>query len=207
VKPVPAHSTLERGKSSAVVALQLLKRNRNVRYLSRKGRMPPSVMIAKFAGETLVPGASIAGALDAIAGAILAALEQAERDGIQIDVRNPECDDDCFTDRWPENRGAQRMYIDDLKLLRGQLAALMSDELMLDEKRDLLVAMFGEGPAQSAIDDYAAMIGRAVQSGQRTVTSTGKVVPIGEVAAPLITSSASAQARGHTFYGTRWKPR
>jgi Second Messenger Oligonucleotide or Dinucleotide Synthetase domain len=41
VKPVPAHSTLERGKSSAVVALQLLKRNRNVRYLSRKGRMPP----------------------------------------------------------------------------------------------------------------------------------------------------------------------
>lgn len=130
-----------------------------------------------------------------------------ERDGIQIDVRNPECDDDCFTDRWPENRGAQRMYIDDLKLLRGQLAALMSDELMLDEKRDLLVAMFGEGPAQSAIDDYAAMIGRAVQSGQRTVTSTGKVVPIGGVAAPLITSSASAQARGHTFYGTRWKPR
>src|ERR1700724_2076098 len=37
VKPVPAHSTLERGKSTTVVALQLLKRNRNVRYFPRKG--------------------------------------------------------------------------------------------------------------------------------------------------------------------------
>jgi hypothetical protein len=53
VKPVPAHTTLEAGKSATVVALQLLKRNRNTRYDARKGqRLPPSVMIAKFAGET-----------------------------------------------------------------------------------------------------------------------------------------------------------
>lgn len=207
VKPVPTHSTLEGGKSTAVVALQLLKRNRNIRYASRKGRMPPSVMMAKFAGETLVPGASIAGALAAIAEAILTALEAAERDNALIDVRNPKCDDERFTDRWPENRAAQRTYIDDLKLLRRQLAALMSDQLTLDQKRDLLVAMFGEGPAQSAIDDYAAMIGRAVESGQRTVAPTGKVLPIAGVAAPSIISSASAQPRGHTFYGTRWRPR
>ena len=52
-KPVPAHSTLEGGKSTAVVALQLLKRNRNIRYMTRKGRMPPSVMMAKFTANIL----------------------------------------------------------------------------------------------------------------------------------------------------------
>lgn len=207
VKPVPGHTTLEGGKSTAVVALQLLKRNRNIHYTSRKGRMPPSVMMAKFAGETLVPGSSIAGALDAIAEALLTALEMAERDNLLMDVRNPKCDDERFTDRWPENRAAQRIYIDDLKLLRRQLAALMSDQLTLDQKRDLLVAMFGEGPAQSAIDDYAAMIGRAVESGQRAIAPTGKVLAIAGIAAPSIISTASAQPRGHTFYGTRWRPR
>jgi hypothetical protein len=207
-KPVPAHSTLEGGKSTAVVALQLLKRNRNIRYAPRKGRrMPPSVMMAEFAAETPVPGASISGALDAIAGAILAALEAAERDNVLIDVRNPKCKDESFTDRWPENRAAQSTYISDLKLLRRQLAALMSVELTLDQKRDLLVAMFGEGPAQSVVDDYAAMIGRAVQSGQRTVAPSGKVIPVASIAAPSIISSASAQPRGHTFFGTRWRPR
>lgn len=207
VKPVPAHSTLESGKSTAVVALQLLKRNRNIRYASRKGRMPPSVMMAKFAGEALVQGSSIAGALDAIAGATLAALEAAERDDVLIDVRNPKCSEERFTDRWPENRTAQRTYIDDLKLLRRQVAALMSDQFTLPQKRDLLVAMFGEGPAQSAIDDYAVTIGRAVQSGERTVGPSGNVIPAAVVAAPSIISSASAQPRGHTFYGTRWRPR
>ena len=207
VKPVPAHSTLEYGKSTTVVALQLLKRNRNIRYASRNGRMPPSVMMAKFAGETLVPDASIAGALEAIAGAILVALEVAERATVLIDTRNPKCNEERLTDRWPENRVAQRIYIDDLKLLRRQLGALLSDQLTLDQKRDLLVAMFGEGPAQAAIDDYAAIIGRAVETGQRIVASTGKVLPIAGVAAPSIITPASAQPRGHTFYGTRWGQR
>jgi hypothetical protein len=206
VKPVPAHSSLEGGKSATVVALQLLKRNRNIRYAGRKGsRMPPSVMMAKFAGETAVPGRSIASALDAISEAILIALEAAEREDRLIDVRNPKCQSERFTDRWPENRAAQRVHIEDLKLLRRQLASLMSDKFTLNQKRDLLVAMFGEGPAQSAINDYAAMIGRAVESGQRIVGPTGKILPTAGIAAPSIISSTRAQPRSHTFYGTRWR--
>ena len=78
VKPVPSHSTTEGGKSATVVAHQLLKRNRNLRYEKRKGqRMPPSVMMAAFAGATDVPSGSIAGALDAISAAMLDALETA----------------------------------------------------------------------------------------------------------------------------------
>jgi hypothetical protein len=41
VKPVPAHSAIEGAKSSSVVALQLLKGNRNLKYASRKGQRFP----------------------------------------------------------------------------------------------------------------------------------------------------------------------
>lgn len=209
VVPVPDHSTVEGGKSAAVVALQLLKRNRNIRYASRSGqRMPPSVMMAKFSGDAAVPGSSISGALDAIIAVALASLERAEQENRLIDIRNPRCNEDCFTDRWPENRAAQRTYISDLKLFRDQLAGLMSNKLSLPEKQKLLVAMFGEGPAQSVVEEYAASIGGAVRSGQRAVSSSGRVVPIAGVAAPsIITQPTLVQAKPHTFFGSRWRSR
>lgn len=205
VVDVPAHSTKEGGKSAAVVALQLLKRNRNLRHEKRNGRrMPPSVMMSKIAGETSVPSASISGALDAISGAILNALEAADRAGLLIDVRNPKCHDESFTDRWPEDQQAQRLYIEDLRQFRKQLAGLMSDALMLDQKRDLLVAMFGEGPAQSTVDEYASTIGKAIKTGNRIVSPLGRVIPSIAAAAPFIVNSGPAQPRPHTFYGSRW---
>jgi hypothetical protein len=205
IKPVPGHSSTQAGKSASVVGLQLLKRNRNIRYGSRKGqRLPPSVMIACFAGHTSMPASSISGSLDAISGAMLKALEHADRNGFLIDVRNPKCNDDRFTDRWPENAQAQRVYIEDLKLFRRQLSAIISEQLTLDQKRDLLVAMFGEGPAQSAVNEYAATIGRAVATGNRRIAPSGKVIPIASVVTPAILTPTAAQPRGHTFYGSRW---
>ncbi len=205
VKPVPGHSSTQAGKSASVVALQLLKRNRNVLYVPRKNmRMPPSVMMARFAADASAPGSSISGALDVISGAMLAALEEADRRGVLIDVRNPMCANDRFTDRWPENAQAQRQYIADLKHFRRQLAMTMSDQYTLAQKRDLLVAMFGEGPAQSAVNDYAAALGRAVETGKRTIAPSGKVIPISSIATPAVVAPAAAQPRGHTFYGGRW---
>lgn len=207
VVPVPDHSTVEGGKSAAVVALQLLKRNRNIRYAPRSGRMPPSVMMAKFSGDSAVPGSSISGALFAITEVALANLEAADREGRIVDIRNPKCSDDRFTDRWPENLAAQRTYIADLKLFREQLQALMSDRYTLAQKQDLLTKMFGEGPAQSVVEDYAASLGRAIQSGQRVSSPTGRVMPIAGVAAPAVIRPSPAQARPHTFYGSRWRRR
>lgn len=204
VKPVPDHATKEGGKSAKIVALQLLKRNRNLRYEKRKGRLPPSVMLAKMAAETVTPGASIAWALDAISAKILGALEDAERAGVLIDVRNPRCEDERFTDRWPENRQAQRLYVDDLRLFRTQLADLMSDKFSLPQKRDLLEAMFGAGPAQAVINEYVATLGRAVETGKRHVAPSGRVIPATAATSGAATSAAFAQPRPHTFFGTRW---
>jgi hypothetical protein len=202
VKPVPAHSSTEGGKSATVVAMQLLKRNRNLKYSPRTGRMPPSVMIAAFSGETALPGNSISGALDAISERILTALSAAQAQGRLIDVRNPRCPADRFTDRWPENLTAQATYIEDLKLFRQQLAAVMSDGLSLEDKRKLLALMFGEGPARAVVEDFSARLGESVRRGTRRIASTGRVLPAA-VAAPTI-AGAAAQARDHTFYGSGW---
>ena len=48
--PVPEQEPLV-VKSTAVIALQLAKRWRNVQYEQREGRKPPSVMMSKFAGR------------------------------------------------------------------------------------------------------------------------------------------------------------
>ncbi|MGO9685356.1 MAG: hypothetical protein ACLPTZ_22755 [Beijerinckiaceae bacterium] len=204
--PVPAHSSEDGGKSATVVAMQLLKRNRNMRYAARPGRMPPSVMIATFAGETAVPGNSISGALDAITGHMLSRLSAAQAEGRLIDVRNPRCPVDRFTDRWPENLSAQFVYIEDLKIFRGQLAAVMRDELSLEEKRKLLALMFGEGPARAVVEDFAARIGESVRQGTRRIGASGRVLPAA-VATPAIIKPAAARPRGHTFYGSNWPNR
>lgn len=203
VKPVPGHATDEGGKSATVVAHQLLKRNRNVLYQDRKDcRMPPSVMMAAIAVQTPVSGGSISEALDAISAAMLNKLEEADRNERLINVANPMCPEDSFTDRWPENLEAQAVYIRDLCLFRRQLQQLMSGTLDLEEQRILLAEMFGEGPAERVIKDYAESIGIAVQTGRRRNLPSGRVAPASLSAAAV---SAPAVARPHTFYGGVWR--
>jgi hypothetical protein len=203
-EPVPEHSTTEGGKSATVVALQLLKRNRNIKYAGRSGRrMPPSVMIATFAGETAVPGNSISGSLYAICDRMISKLAEAQLQGRKVNVFNPRCTEECFTDRWPEDLQAQAVYIEDLKLFRRQLDAIMSDRLSLEEKRQLLAVMFGDGPAKAVIEDFAALLGRSVKDGARKIGSTGRVLPVA-VAAPALVRPTPAHPRDHTFFGSRW---
>jgi hypothetical protein len=206
-KPVPDHSTLEGGKSSTVVALQLLKRNRNVKYANRSGRAPPSVMMATFAGQAATPGNSISGALAAVSDRMLAALEDAHAKATPIVVRNPRCSVENFTDRWPENLQAQHVYIDDLRVFRRQLDALMSDRFSLEAKRDLLVLMFGEGPGRAAVEEYAARMGRSIKDGTRIVTPSGRVVPAAVAPSATIAALGASRPRNHTFFGMRWRPK
>jgi hypothetical protein len=77
----------------------------------------------------------------------------------------------------------------------------------LAQKSNLLVEMFGEEPSRAAVRDYAADLGKAVQSGNRSISPTGRVLPLGGFTAPLVGGSAFAKPAGHTFFGDVWKPR
>lgn len=202
-EPVPDHSTDDGGKSATVVALQLLKRNRNIRYVNRHGvRMPPSVLLSCVAGRVATQGSEISGALETISGALLDELEAAERTGRLVDVHNPRCDADRFTDRWPENLAAQRQYIVDLREFRAQLAQLMA-EGSLENKSELLKKMFGEEPARSVIEHYWRELDSAVSQGTRSISTSGRIIT-GVGASGAATSASARQPRSHRFYGEPW---
>jgi hypothetical protein len=167
-------------------------------------RTPPSVMQSKFAADTAQPGRTILEALDALSGKTLEELLAADAKGQLIDVRNPTCWEDRFTDRWPEDDAAQRLYIGDLQLFRRQLTELASGNLSLPQMRDLLVQMFGEGPAQSAVEDLVERQGLAIQTNTRRVgTGRGGI----SIAAPTVIVPGTARAAAHSFYGTPWPGR
>lgn len=115
--PVPVHSTTVGGKSAVTVALQLLKRNRNIRWLPRNRRMPASVMFSCLSLEVAEAGRTIGQNLKAIAEHILDCLIRAKSVGELLHVENPVCRGDVFTDRWPVDHTDQDLLIGDMRLL------------------------------------------------------------------------------------------
>ena len=198
--PVPEHPVITGNKSASVVALQLVKRNRNLRYLRRSGRIPPSVMLSKLAAEVKVSGRSLVEALDAISRHVLATLEAAERAGRLVDVCNPRCDADCFTDRWPENRAAQQLYMEDLRLFRRDLAEVVGGDLDLEGMQRLLGKMFGDEPSRKVIEGHYEELAGGIRNNRRGHAATGAVI----VGAPAIVRQSGVVAKPHTFYGSRW---
>lgn len=203
-EPVPEHPGPHGMKSATVVALQLLKRHRNIRYLNRNGgRVPPSVFMSCCAGEAAIPGASISQALMAISNKMLQKLGSAQRSGQLVDVRNPECTQDKFTDRWPENLKQQQIYIDDLEEFQKQLRKLLADS-SLEEQKALLAVMFGEDPSSKAVASYAEQLGRHISTGNSMVTGSGTVVASTNVGATPNVTKGTHPPR-HTFYGGKYR--
>lgn len=196
--PVPAHSTVVGGKSAVTVALQLLKRNRNIRWSNRNRRMPASVMYSCLSLEVAAPGRTIGENLEVIATYMLNRLQAAQRNGALIHVENQCCPGDIFTDRWPENQSAQDLLIADLRLFLQKLAVLLSDQSSLAQKVMVLKELFGENVGQSVVDDLGDDLGGMIQSGLHRFGATGAVLsaPASAIAKPVVPPS--------TFYGTRW---
>ena len=196
--PAPPHSTEIGGKSAVTVALQLLKRNRIIRWRRREGRMPPSVMLSCLTLEVAEAGRSIGENLRVIATHILQRLEAAEHVGQRIFVENPCCPGDLFTDRWPETRDAQRLMIDDMRLFLAQLRVLLDERKSFKERTEVLEEMFGETVGRQVRDEFADEQGQLIRTAEHGVATTGSIL-----AAPGL-ASARPSPKPNTFYGSRW---
>ncbi|MER9444900.1 nucleotidyltransferase [Mesorhizobium sp. M0340] len=186
-EPVPDQAPAYR-KSRAVIALQLIKRWRNLAYDARQPtlRLPPSVVIAHSVGLNANRTGSLAEELQHQVACLIVALEDAERRGGTYRACNPRCDpDDVLTDRWPENTFTQRIFIDELRAFATDLERLQRG-VQLSEMRKTLERMFGEKPAHDAVrkfmDRHVADndANRAVH-----IISTGSVPALGSLAAPV----------------------
>ena len=89
-------------KNTATLALQLLKRFRNIRYADYAGRIPPSVVLSYYAALSARPNTRLCDMVIRVATWILGDIEDAVLNRRLLHVSNPLCPDDVFTDRWPE---------------------------------------------------------------------------------------------------------
>lgn len=195
--PVPDHSTHVGGKSAVTVALQLLKRNRIIRWRPRERRMPASVMLSCLALEVAEAGRSIGENLKIIATHVLNRLLDAQERGELIFVENPRCPGDCFTDRWPKTQEDQNLMIKDMELLLNQLDIVLDKQCSLKERTKALKEMFGESVGQKVEEEFADEIGKDVKTGNHLLGKTGGILTI------PTSISAEPAAKPNTFYSPR----
>jgi hypothetical protein len=199
-EPLPEQTPLAE-KSPRVVALQLLKRFRDLRYRPRNGRKPPSIVLAALALELPAAGSSLLGEVIQLSDHVNARLRTCISRRTLLEIRNPAFTPDVFTDRWPEDMRAQEVFAADLRYFKVQLSLLKNDELSFTEMKIILDDLFGETAAKSAIEAMlTADHGEAEKGGMR-FGSRGRVLT-GLAAAAGVASSISARAS--TNMGGQW---
>ena len=199
--PVPPQEPPFR-KSKAVIVLQLLKRWRNVQYDSRSGRRPPSIMIAKLVADAANHRERLSEELLRQARYMLSVFQEAHAQGRQVHIVNPVCEKDVLTDRWPESRQDQALFIRDLKDLVSQAERLVAG-CDLEEMQKIMARLFGEVPATEAVKAFNERIGKDIRDG-RSRHDPGK----GGLSIPaVITPSVSRPTPRHKFYGTERRKR
>lgn len=201
VEPLPAQVPLTE-KSARVVALQLIKRNRDVRFRNRSKRKPPSIVLSALALEVAPTGLGLLEEVVSISMHIARRLQERSVQNLCIEVRNPSFGPDIFTDRWPQNPGNQNEFVRDLEYLVRQLARLRSENISITESKAILDDLFGETPAKYAINEIMERSRREMEKGAMRFGPTGRVHA---VAAAAI-AAKSTTARASTNMGGGWLP-
>ncbi len=183
-EPVPAQAPVYR-KSRAVIALQLIKRWRNLAYDRRHPnlRMPPSVLLAYYVARNANQTRTLADELIHQVECMIAALEDAERLNTTVYVVNPVCAEDVLTDRWPD-RNDQRVFIKELRDFAAKLYILREGRPLAEMQR-ILTDLFGETPAREAVRKYTGQHVDDNKSGKSAhILATGSIPALGSAATP-----------------------
>ena len=200
-QPMPDHETLEE-KSPRVVALQLIKRMRDVafRQQSCEGfRKPPSVALSAMSLDAGQVQPSLVDEVIHLATFFRTRLREKNGPRGTMRVFNPTYSADEFTDRWPENGDRQDLFDYDLRQLIEGLRRLKNDILSFDEKNRLLSRLFGETAAAYAIESHLDARRREMEASCLRVGPTGKV---GAAAvASVVGTSRTTAARPATREG------
>lgn len=190
-------------KSVTTVALQLIKRFRNVTYSAVSGRIPPSIVLSCHAGHAAAPGMSLSAMAIRQARWTARAIDEADRAGRLLDVRNPTWHEDRFTDRWPETQSQQTQFARSLHDLANGLEAIRQGDVQLEDLQDWLRDRFGERVVSRSLKTFNDRTGRALRSNSQHYTCSGGLfVP----AAPAVVSGSivsPVMARSHTNMGER----
>lgn len=188
IVPVP-QQTLAEDKPDRLLAVQLLKRFRDIRCDRGNYDRCPSILLSCIAADAR-PGT---GLVSDLRSAALHVAQVVSADDLCIE--NPACREDVLSDRWPKTPGSNRRFASDLCILVYRLDELVRTDGTQVRKRDILMDLFGENAARDGYRQASKRAGIQSRSGQFAAASTGAVsfsgaVPTGSTAAPT-----------HKFYG------
>ncbi len=200
-QPMPDHAPIEE-KSPRVVALQLIKRNRDINFrepVRRNMRKPPSVVLAAISLDAGAVKSSLIDEVINVANAIRTKLR--EKTGVRrtVVVRNPAYPVDVFTDRWPENENAQDLFDGDLRRLTIELYRLRNEDPSMPEKSEILKRLFGETAATYAIESNLDARRHEMEAGRLQAGNKGKIAA--SVAAPAVVGMRTSPVRAATREG------
>ena len=191
-------------KSIATIALQLLKRWRNIQYEYRSGRRPPSIVIAKLVADAANRTTGLGNELLVQAEHLLGVFQAAHDENRLIRIANPACEQDVLTDRWPSNRGEQAIFLNDLNDLVAKVRELHRG-CDLHEMKKIMTVLFGEAPTERVFKDFNQSIGGTVTGGSRHTPrsgSLGATLKSGNGnGATVAVAAGTTRTPRHTFYG------
>jgi hypothetical protein len=190
-------------KNTATLALQLLKRFRNVRYANYNGRIPPSVMLSYYAGIAAKPDMSLSDMLIRQANWIVGDIEQASGYGQLLRVTNPICEADVFTDRWPTSLAQQNEFATMLKDLVVGIEAAKRGEVFPNQLMDWLRVGFGDRVVTMAADRMADEIGGGVRRAEHGYGRKGSILLPSAAAVAAVAAPSVVRAQSHTFFGEK----
>lgn len=188
-------------KSLAVIALQLIKRWRNLGYDRRHAtrRRPPSVLLSYYVAMHANQTRTLADELIHQVSAMIALIQQAERDRRLIHEFNPACQyrRDELTDRWPGTYADQRVFLDELVDFGTKLHRLRQGA-RLDVMQAILGDLFGENPTGAAVRQLGEQRVRDRQGGVSLyIPGAAAIPPLGTIAAPAVARAAPR----NTYFG------
>ena len=203
-EPVPAQEP-PAAKSTTTIAVQLLKRWRNVQYEPRIGRRPPSIVIAKLVADA--PANHTNGLVEEMviqAHRLRKIFQEAHDERALINVSNPVCAQDVLTDQWPRSLAEQETFLNDLVALVAMLQTLQAG-CDLAVMKTIMKELFGEDPTTRVFSNYNQSIGSTVKGGSRHMPKSGGLVvpsrPTNGVDAGAAAIAGTVGTPKHKFYG------
>lgn len=191
VEPLPLPEEV-REKNALQLAVQLLKRWRDLRFAETPELAPISIVLTTLCGLHYGGEAHPFEALCAIVRGINQSIPAIGR----LRVLNPTNPFEDLSERWDREPLAYRAFVRAMGELERDLALLA--ERRGRDVAPALETLFGAAPVRSAFEGYGRALLAAREAGALAVTSTGAITSIHSGR----TSSAPAVViKPHTFYG------
>lgn len=190
-------------KNTMTLALQLVKRYRNIRYANSTERIPPSVMLSYFAGYTAAPRLGLTEAVIRLSTAVILEIESASRAAQLLDVENPAHPGrDVFTDRWPATVDQQNEFAAHLRDLVISLDKMRKRQLTTPAMMAELRSNFGDRVVTKAADHMASRLGSVFAGPLHGFDRKGALI-LPAVTSPAIARPSLVTAKPNTFFGEK----